>query len=268
MIKKMIIVAAIFLCSACTNLNIATYQPIISNVLSTVCMVKWEEDGVVVVGGTGVCVYKTTNSSGEKIAYILTAKHVAETPMYFPIIINNDTIDNYNSTEPIEPLQLKVYEWQYDKYGRYIDEPNSHIAEIVWKAQNCDAALLKIQGDIQLQTANMMSIENCQLLTIGDRVVCCSCPMLLPPLVNRGNIARFDLFVDNFGLTFDIIALNIIGGSSGGPIFLEDTYEIIGIVSIGYGPGNITTHVCGATPILDIQIELLDTKFNFIVEDE
>lgn len=225
--RKLII---ILLCSSCA---IVPKSPID---VSTVCQVLVEDNNDVLLGGgTGSCIYQDA-----AYLYILTARHVV-----------NDAP---------EGSKIKLRTWLYDDMGRSCSE-STISAHVIYISPVFDFAILRAEKTIKMGTLKLKQSECC----VGDKVTCISCPNMIMPIVNYGNIARFALVNDYFKMTFDIITCDIMPGSSGGPFLLYGTNEIVGIVSIGYGDRN--TYICGAVSSIDIIKDLKQSKWAFILGD-
>lgn len=232
-------------------------QPIVQNIelekiIKTACKLEWRHKVTQrrIGSGSGTCIYKSFNGN-DVIAYFITAAHVVNAP-----------IPPYSMYRPDE-LTLIVCLWEYiDTTGKILTT-REYDAEIVWVCTKIDAAIISIAApEININCAKLADKTTCDALSIGDTVIRSGCPIFLPPLLVHGYIARFDVYIEQFNRTYDLFMLHTYGGDSGSGIFLEETYEIVGITCIGYSS---MPYICGATPISLIIEELLETPYKFLV---
>jgi S1-C subfamily serine protease len=95
------------------------------------------------------------------------------------------------------------------------------------------------------------------------------CGLGHPPLATQGNLTGFNDIIDNY--PYFLSSAATIFGNSGGAVFLDETYEFIGVpsrvaVSISGFSSDAITHLSYFIPVMSIYKFIEDQVFTFIYD--
>ena len=214
--------------------------------------------------GSGVVVYSQLNELGTGYdTYIITCNHVVETPVF----------DESVPADPFAGPKAKGYNYGvkyvefFDKFGnslrkvpaRVIAHSNNMVCtgdedgNMIVDRKNADdqtgmyhgedVALLKIETPEKYPVCKMPSRETLKALKVFDKVRVVGAALGDKPIPTFGEITRIDV---------DFVSVNApaIFGNSGGPVFLDKTHELIGILNMGRATqGGFVTHMGFIRPL-------------------
>ena len=214
--------------------------------------------------GSGVVVYSQLNELGTGYdTYIITCNHVVETPVF----------DESVPADPFAGPKAKGYNYGvkyvefFDKFGnslrkvpaRVIAHSNNMVCtgdedgNMIVDRKNADdqtgmyhgedVALLKIETPEKYPVCKMPTRETLKALKVFDKVRVVGAALGDKPIPTFGEITRIDV---------DFVSVNApaIFGNSGGPVFLDKTHELIGILNMGRATqGGFVTHMGFIRPL-------------------
>lgn len=158
------------------------------------------------------------------------------------------------------------------EYGSWESGQSSYKAEIMCYDKDMDMALLRIRTMKKFENvAKMYPKSEHKKLRMFMKLYAIGCGLGHPPLATQGNLTGFNDIIDNYPYWLSSAAT--IFGNSGGSIYLEDTYEFIGIPSriavmmMGFSADAIT-HLSYFIPITSVYKFLEEQIFMFIYDDK
>jgi len=217
--------------------------------------------------GSGAVIYSQPNEFGTGYdTYFLTCNHVIE----LPIFDESQPIDPFNGPKVKDFAYACKYVEFFDKFGnslrkvpaRVIAHSNNMIMmmdsdgnmlvdrkskdETTGQYHGEDYALLKLEVPEAFPVVKMPSRATLEALKVFDKVRVVGAALGDKPIPTFGEITRIDI-------DFIAISAPAIFGNSGGPVFLDKTHEMIGILNMGRGTqGGFVTHMCFIRPLVRI----------------
>jgi S1-C subfamily serine protease len=225
--------------------------------------------------GTGVVIYSAItpetidkpDDEKEYESYVITCHHVVEDAIKF--VKKWSGIAKKDITVEANEL-VRVELFKYEKLSRCIGGTTLD-AEIVAYDKPLDIALLKVKCSEKIeQVAKLYPREKEDEIKLGAPMISCGCSMAHNPFFTFGNLTSKGDQID--AKEYWMSSANIIFGNSGGPVFLEDSYEYIGntarvaSVQLGFGV-NIITWMGFFIPIDSIYGFLEENFFMFIYDN-
>jgi S1-C subfamily serine protease len=179
--------------------------------------------------GTLVC-SRIDPSTGEVLNYVLTAWHVVRNMM---------AGDSENGVE------VTVYQPP--------NEPVEVSAEVVAKAVEIDAALLRLHTDVTFEhVARVLSPADERSVAVWDPIYTVGCPLGTDPAPTTGVVSSTRHLVR--GTNYWMINAPTYYGNSGGGVFLADSRHLIGVFSKVYTyRSDVVTHMGLMVPITAVQ---------------
>jgi len=245
-------------------------------VLYPIVRVSTEKAAGEKAAGTGVVIYsKPTPDSKDKPdddkeyeTYVVTCWHVVEEAIKF--MKKWSAIAQREITAEDRAL-VKVEIFKYEKLSRCVGG-TTYNAEIVAWDKGIDIAVLKIHAIERFKhVAKIYSRGKGDEIKLGTDVVSCGCSMGHEPFFMFGKIAAKHDIIEN--KEYWMTTANVIFGNSGGPNFLDGTYEYIGntarvtvVPQFGFGVDVVTW--MGFFMPIDSIYDFFDESFLQFIYDE
>jgi S1-C subfamily serine protease len=224
--------------------------------------------------GTGVVIYSAVtpetidkpDEDKEYESYVVTCHHVVEEAIKF--VKKWSSISKKDITVEANEL-VRVELFKYEKLSRCIGGTTLD-AEIVAYDKPLDVALLKVKCSDKVEhVAKLFPREKGDDIKLGTSMISCGCSMAHNPFFTFGSLTSKGDQIE--AKEYWMTSANIIFGNSGGPVFLEDTYEYIGntarvaSVQLGFGV-DIITWMGFFIPIDSIYRFLEENFFQFVYD--
>lgn len=224
--------------------------------------------------GTGVVIYSgATPETADKPAdeqefetYIITCHHVVEDAIKFvkkwSNIAKKDVVVEANE-------MVRAEFFKYEKLSRCVGATTLD-AEVVCWDKPLDIALLRIKCAEKIEAvAKLYARGKSDDVKLGMPMMSCGCSMAHQPFFTFGNLSSKGDQID--AKEYWMTSANVIFGNSGGPVFLESTYEYLGntarVASVNLGFGvDIITWMGFFIPIDSIYGFLEENFFQFIYD--
>ena len=220
-------------------------------------------------GGSGTIIYSkpVPGSEDEYETYLFSNFHVVEDAVSHKKEWN-PLLGRDVKKDVISAVSVEQFFFEYDSW-----ESTTHNfkGKVMMYDKNLDVALIKIQSSMQFKYVATLfpKGEEKKRLRIFTPVYAVGCGLGHAPLQTRGELAGFDDIIDNYPYWLSTAATFF--GSSGGAVFLADTYEYIGIPSriavTGLFGSDAITHMSFLNPIPNLYKFLDDNLFQFIYDD-
>jgi S1-C subfamily serine protease len=212
--------------------------------------------------GSGTVIYSQPNEAGEHSTYLLTNHHVVESA----IKIEDEWSALLRAKRKVDKFEMvEAHAFLYQYASRAIGGTMIQ-ADIVAYDQNEDLALLKLRShEAVASVAALFPRGGEHALRIGMPVVCVGAGLGERPVQTIGILSQFGEEIDR--REFWLSSAPGIFGNSGGALFLDETYELIGVparIAVTYGQA--ITHLMFAIPITRIYGFLEEQRFRFIYD--
>ena len=219
--------------------------------------------------GSGTVIYCKPDDEDGFSTYVLTNEHVVDdlikfTKKWSPLLRRNVDTDDLG----VPTVEFFEYKWKSRSEGG-----TNVQSDIVGYDKDADLALLRLRLSRQIDNvAKLYGRDKEKDLRVGMPVLAVGSGLGQPPLMTYGRLSQFGQDIgEGAGQEFWLNTAPAIFGNSGGALFLEETFEFIGIPSrIGVSGGmfgQAVTHLQWAIPITRIYKFLEDNRFRFIYDD-
>ncbi|NGX44891.1 MAG: Serine protease Do-like HtrA [Chlamydiae bacterium] len=212
-------------------------------------------------GGSGTAIYSKDGST-----YVLTNHHVVTSC----ISIEKKWSALLKSERKIDVFeQVNVHFFDYQYSSRSIGGTTIQ-SDIMCYDKDEDLALVKLRSSKLMPIAELYPRGQESKLRIGMPVICVGAGMGEPPVQTGGFLSQFGQEIDR--KEYWLGTAPMIFGNSGGALFLEESYQLIGVPSqirvmmLGWSVDPIT-HLSYSVPITRIYQFLEDQRFRFIYDD-
>lgn len=212
-------------------------------------------------GGSGTSVYSRYGST-----FVLTNYHVIESCIsiekkWSALLKSERKVDVF------EQVNVHFFEYQYS--SRSIGGTTIQ-SDIVCYDPDEDLALIRLRTEKEMPVADLYPRDQEDQLRVGMPIICVGAGLGKPPVQTGGFLSQFGQEIDR--KEYWLGTAPMIFGNSGGALFLEETYELIGVPSqisvlmLGWSIDPIT-HLSYSVPITRIYQFLEDQRFRFIYDD-
>lgn len=213
-------------------------------------------------GGSGSVIH-SQEKDGSYSTYVLTNHHVVDDL----ITVRkkwNSVLQREVHTDERGTAQVHFFEYRWSSRAT---GGVSQDADIVAYSREEDLALLKLRSDREVPAvANLYPRDKVKELKIGMDVYCVGAGLGEPPVMTAGFLSQFGREIED--REFWLSTAPGIYGNSGGALFLQDTYELIGVPAriavSGFLGGDAITHLMFAIPIDRVWGFLEEQRFRFI----
>ena len=200
-------------------------------------------------GGSGTVLYSEPNEEeGSYSTYVLTNHHVVDNLIKvdkkWSTLLKRDV-----KTDVFGIPNVEFFKWRYE--SRVVGAQSIE-ADIVTYDADEDLALLKLRSDDQYIAATLYPKGKERDLRLTMPVMAVGSGLGEPPVVTGGFLSQFGREIDN--KEYWLQTAPTIYGNSGGAVFLQDTYEFIGVparIAVtmqGFSPDAIT-HLSFIVPV-------------------
>jgi S1-C subfamily serine protease len=220
-------------------------------------------------GGSGTVIYsKLLPGETKKYeTYILTNCHVVSANIKvekkWSTLLKREV-----KTDILSECSVEFFNFEY---GSWESGQNTYRSEIMCYDKDMDLALLRLKTERKIDHVATMfpKGQHKERLRMFMNLYAVGCGLGHPPLATRGNLTGFNDIIDNYPYFLSTAAT--IFGNSGGAIFLDETYEFIGVpsrvaVSISGFSADAITHLSYFIPIMSIYRFIKDQIFTFIYD--
>jgi S1-C subfamily serine protease len=225
-------------------------QDLHEKVLKTQVRVKTDK-----AGGSGTIIYSKPNKSGSYSTYILTCHHVIEDAITIKKEYRKAVTVEFFDYDNVKPGTRPI---NYSVDGDIVAYDKAH-----------DMALIKLRTKKKVENVAKLYPKKPETgIKIGQKVWAVGAALLHDPILTQGIITHMGDEIDY--KDYWMSNAQIIFGNSGGAIFLDETFEFIGIPSridiVGWATP--VTHLGYFSPIHRVY-EFLDSQlFQFIYDDK
>jgi len=213
-------------------------------------------------GGSGTAIYSKDGST-----YVLTNHHVVSSCIsierkWSALLKSERKIDVF------EQVDAHFFEYQYS--SRAIGGTTVQ-SDIMCYDKDEDLALIKLRSPKPMPVADLYPRGQEDKLRIGMPIICVGAGLGEPPVQTGGFLSQFGQELDR--KEYWLGTAPMIFGNSGGALFLEENYQLIGVPSmimvtmLGWSADPIT-HLSYSVPITRIYQFLEDQRFRFIYDDK
>ena len=221
-------------------------------------------------GGSGTLIYsKQVPNAEEGIfeSYVLTNEHVIDDNIKvekkWSTLLKREV-----KTDILAECSVEMFNFEY---GSWEAGHSAYRSEIMCYDKDMDIGLLKIRSEKPFDNVAKMFPrgEHKTQLRLFQPVYAVGCGLGHPPLQTGGELAGFTDIMDNY--PYWLSTAPTIFGNSGGSVYLDGTYELIGVpsriavIASGFSADAIT-HMSYFIPIQSIYNFLEDQLFDFIFD--
>ena len=220
-------------------------------------------------GGSGTVIYSKLLPGEEKKyeTYVLTNCHV---------ISSNIKVEKKWSTLLKREVKTDILsecsvEFFNFEYGSWESGQSTYRSEIMSYDKDMDLALLRLKTERKIDHVATLfpKGQHKERLRMFMKLYAVGCGLGHPPLATQGNLTGFNDIIDNY--PYFLSSAATIFGNSGGAVFLDETYEFIGVpsrvaVSISGFSSDAITHLSYFIPIMSIYKFIEDQVFTFIYD--
>ena len=181
-------------------------------------------------GGSGTLIYsKQVPNAEEGIfeSYVLTNEHVIDDNIKvekkWSTLLKREV-----KTDILAECSVEMFNFEY---GSWEAGHSAYRSEIMCYDKDMDIGLLKIRSEKPFDNVAKMFPrgEHKSRLRLFQPVYAIGCGLGHPPLQTRGELAGFTDIMDNY--PYWLSTAPTIFGNSGGSVYLDGTYELIGVPS-------------------------------------
>jgi S1-C subfamily serine protease len=216
-------------------------------------------------GGSGTVLYSDKNAEGGYSTYVLTNHHVVDglikVDKKWSTLLKRDV-----KTDVFGIPEVQFFQWRWE--SRVVGAQSIECDIMTYDADE-DLALLKLRSDTQYTAVSMYPKDKERELRLTMPVMAVGAGLGEPPVVTGGFLTQFGREIDN--KEYWLQTAPTIYGNSGGAVFLQDTYEFIGVpariaVSMGGFSADAITHLSYIVPITRVYEFLESQLFRFIYD--
>ena len=220
-------------------------------------------------GGSGTVIYSKIIPGEEKKyeTYVLTNCHVVsdniKVEKKWSTLLKREV-----KTDILSECSVEFFNFEY---GSWESGQNMYRSEIMCYDKDMDLALLKLKTEKKIDYVAKLfpKGQHKEKLRMFMNLYAVGCGLGHQPLATQGNLTGFDDVIDNY--PYFLSTAPSIYGSSGGAVFLDETYEFIGVpsrvaVSISGFSSDAITHLSYFIPVMTIYKFMEEQLFTFIYD--
>ncbi len=217
-------------------------------------------------GGSGTVLYSEPDGEEGYSTYVLTNHHVVEdlikVDKKWSTLLKRDV-----KTDIFGIPNVEFFKWRWE--SRVIGAQSIE-ADIMTYDADEDLALLRLRSDDKYVAATMYPRNKEKELRLTMPVMAVGAALGEPPVVTGGFLTQFGREIDN--KEYWLQTAPTIYGNSGGAVFLQDSYEFIGVparigVSMAGFSADAITHLSFIVPVTRVYEFLEAQLFRFIYDN-